>query len=283
MTRFRTFEISDPRFETDHLRHVCVKSPALRARGDITLFVPPGDRDSIPLVILLHGVYGTHWAWAMNGGAHRTAKALLSAGEIRPMVLAMPSDGLWGDGSGYLPHSGQDFESWIVDEVPAAAAEAAPGVTEKSPLFIAGLSMGGFGALRLGAKHAGRFRGISGHSSLTDLDQLRQFVAEPFDAYEAPGEPERSVLHWLRKNRAALPPVRFDCGAQDPLVGANRELHQRLEADGIPHTYEEFPGCHTWDYWREHLADSLRFFERCLAAGTSTPRHQDTKTTKNEG
>jgi hypothetical protein len=67
---------------------------------------------------------------------------MIAAGEIPPLVLAMPSDGLWGDGSAYLPHLEQDFEKWIVEEVPLAAAEASDLVSAESPLFIAGLSMG---------------------------------------------------------------------------------------------------------------------------------------------
>ena len=49
------------------------------------------------------------------------------------MILAMPSDGLWGDGSAYIPHPKQDFEKWIVDEVPTAVGSAVPQVTPRSP------------------------------------------------------------------------------------------------------------------------------------------------------
>jgi hypothetical protein len=67
----------------------------------------------------------------------------------------MPSDGLWGDGSGYVPHASQDFERWIVDEVPVATRIAVPACDDASPIFIAGLSMGGFAALRLNALTGG--------------------------------------------------------------------------------------------------------------------------------
>src|SRR5579862_3412595 len=132
---FRTIEISEPRFEAEGLRWVTVKSRALGHRADITLFVPKeaAAGSNIPLVILLHGVYGSHWAWSLKGGAHRTAARLIEKKEIPPMAMAMPSDGLWGDGSGYLPHRDADFERWIVEEVPAAAREAMPVQSEQSP------------------------------------------------------------------------------------------------------------------------------------------------------
>lgn len=266
-SNFRTIEISEPRFEAEGLRWVTVKSRALRHRADLTLFVPrqAASATKLPLVILLHGVYGSHWAWALKGGAHRTAARLMEAQEIPPMALAMPSDGLWGDGSGYLVHRAGDFERWIVEEVPAAAREAVPGVSETSPLFINGLSMGGFGALRLAGKYPKKFRGAGGHSSITRFDQFNLFVEEPLESYGCPAE-DRSVLETLIRNRDHLPPLRFDCGAEDPLIEFNRELTRELRKSGIPHVYEEFSGGHSWPYWQEHLADMLRFFAKQLKA-----------------
>jgi putative tributyrin esterase len=260
--RFRTVEFSDPRFERDGLRFITVKSGALGRRADVTFWAPPGDatRAPLPLVVLLHGVYGSAWSWALGGGAHLTAARLIDAGEIPPLALVMPSDGLWGDGSGYVPHDDADYERWIVDDVPAAAALADERVAGAAPLFIAGLSMGGFGALRLGAKHAGRFAGISAHSAVTALGSLGDAVIEPLDGVPSFGAPEGTALHWLETNAAELPALRFDCGTSDHLLAGNRALHAALDARGVRHVYEEFPGGHDWPYWRLHLADTLRFF-----------------------
>jgi hypothetical protein len=62
--------------------------------GDVSLYVPPPVRyaRSTPLVILLHGVYGSHWAWFTKGAAHHRA-APIGDGSIRPMLIAAPSDG----------------------------------------------------------------------------------------------------------------------------------------------------------------------------------------------
>jgi putative tributyrin esterase len=258
---FRTIKLTDPRFERDGLRHVTVKSAALGQRADLSLFLPVEGRGAseLPVVILLHGVYGSHWSWALNAGAHLTAARMIAAGEIPPLVLAMPSDGLWGDGSAYLPHVEQDFEKWIVEEAPLAATEASDLVSAESPLFIAGLSMGGFGALRLGAKFGARFGGISAHSSITMLEHLEGFVEESIDCYRAV-EKEPNVLSAILQYRNALPPLRFDCGEQDSLLMANRDLHRALEEAEITHSYQEFPGGHEWPYWEAHLEESLRFF-----------------------
>jgi Predicted esterase len=258
---FRTFEISDPRFETEHLREITVKSPALGGRADLTVWVSPEAKaqENVPLILLLHGVYGSHWAWARKAGAHRLAAELIGSGELPPCVLAMPSDGLWGDGSGYLPHRAQDFERWIVQEVPAAARKAAACVGGGSRVCLAGLSMGGFGALRLAAKYRERFVAAAGMSSITRFEQMGAFVEEPLGRYEV-REEDRSVLEALVRSGGRLPEIRFDCGREDSLLVENRALHAGLTDAGIEHVYEEFPGGHSWDYWREQLPRVLRFF-----------------------
>ncbi len=272
---FHTNELSDPAFERDGLRVATVRSPALGTRADVSLWVPEAEHIGT-LLLLLHGVYGSHWVWSQKAGAHRIAGQLLAAGEIAPMVIAMPGDGLRRDGSAYLTWPGgaqapEDVERWIVDEVPAVARLAAPALAPDASIAIAGLSMGGYGALRLGAKYAGRFGAISAHSSITDIREMRQFVADPLADYLAcASAAELSPLHWLETNRASLPPLRFDCGTEDQLLPGNRILHQALTLRGIAHMYNEFPGGHEWSYWQRHLPDTLRFVNQ--ACGTEPAR-----------
>ncbi len=268
LDRIHTLEISEPELACDGVRFITLYSPALQGRGDVSVFVPPGieNSKSVPVVLLLHGVYGSHWAWFFKGAAHRTAASLISSGQVRPMLLVAPSDGLYQDGSGYLPHSGRDDEAWITQDVVEAIRRSFPCVDPDSRFFIAGLSMGGYGALRLGAKHAGFFSGISAHSSITNLDEMQSFVFQPFQANEI--DPlEGNLLHWMERNRATLPPLRFDCGTGDQLLENNRKFHRELERRQLPHQYFEFEGEHHWPYWRSHLADTLLFFEAILSEG----------------
>lgn len=260
--QFDTLEFSDPRFERDHLRLMTIKSRHLGGRGDVTLFIPPNAPQDIPIVLLLHGVYASHWAWTHRLGAHLTALSMMEAGEIPPMMLVMPSDGLWGDGSAYIPHSQQNFEAWIMEDVLGGVKTFVTPASDVSPVFIAGLSMGGFGALRLGAKYPEHFRGISAHSSVTHLEQMALFFKHPTAQalIDQRDDSLASVLYWLRTHQDRLPPLRFDCGREDVLLEANRELHEQLVEIGIDHDYEEFAGGHSLDYWETHLRDTLRFF-----------------------
>ena len=98
-SKFRTTEISDPRFERDHLRFITVKTPHLKGRADICVFVPPELQEGqvLPVILLLHGVYGSAWSWALKTGVHLKAMLMIEEGEIPPLIIAMPSDGLWGE------------------------------------------------------------------------------------------------------------------------------------------------------------------------------------------
>ncbi|WP_419805534.1 alpha/beta hydrolase [Terriglobus sp.] len=252
-------ELSDPALEHDGLRLATVKSRALGRRGDASFWVPQAERIDT-LLILLHGVWGSHWVWSQKGAAHRIAQRMVDAGEIAPMVLAMPSDGLGRDGSGYLSWpGGSDVERWIVDEVPALARLAAPALASNAAVAIAGLSMGGYGALRLGAKYPERFRAIVAHSAIAGIEDFAGFVEEPLSEYRecAPAE-ELETAYWIQRNRERLPPLRFDCGVDDPLIQSNRRLHETLLREQIPHTWAEYGGGHEWSYWQQHLPDTLR-------------------------
>ena len=189
---------------------------------------------------------------------------MINGGELPPMVIAMPSDGLWGDGSAYLPHHGYDFEKWIALDVVDAMEEKIAGVQKHSPLFIAGLSMGGFGALRIGAKYGFRFKGIAGHSSITNLQQMRLFVEENVSGLEQKDPVDNDVFKTFQRFRDHLPPIRFDCGSDDQLIEYNRLLHRQMLEAGIEHIYEEHAGAHAWSYWAEHVVDTLRFFGRLI-------------------
>lgn len=266
ISNFKTVELSNPAYESNNIRYITVKSKHLQGRGDISVYVPKTEKKltDLPIVILLHGVYGSHWIWSQKTGIHIKMQQWIENGEISPMIIAMPSDGLWGDGSGYLPHQKVDFEKWIVNDVVNAVTELIPQASCFSKLFIAGLSMGGFGALRIGLKHHQLFSGVSGLSSITTIEEMKLFVEEPIKAYQQINKENESVYSTILKNKHKLPPFRFDCGVEDTLIEGNRKLHKQLTELGIPHIYKENPGAHEWEYWAKHIKETLLFFNTIL-------------------
>jgi enterochelin esterase-like enzyme len=265
--RFRTLEISNPAYQPGNLTYVTVKSSNLKGRADCTFFIPPQlslTGTNIPVVILLHGVYGSHWAWTYNINVHNIAIKLIEERRIQPMVLVMPSDGLFGDGSGYFNHGDKDFEKWIVKDVVDLIPEVLKVKANKVRLFITGLSMGGFGAIRLMAKYAKLFSAASGLSSITCLKDMLPFLANDEQRYYSKKFKTEELFAYLKKSKRKLPPFRLDCGTDDTLIKSNRLLHSMLENEGIPHVYEEFPGGHSNEYWNQNIDKTLIFFDRIL-------------------
>ena len=258
---FKTVELSDLNFESQGLRFLTVKTPNLKGRGDICLYVPEVDNfDNLPIYILLHGVYGSAWIWAMKGGAHVTTEKLIKNNTIKPAIIAMPSDGLWGDGSAYFSHHQKQFDNWIVNDVITAIKENIPEAKNSTSTCIGGLSMGGYGALSLGGRFPEKFKAISGHSSITKLEQMQLFTDDSVDEYIKESKTP-NLIDILKKNKTSLPPIRFDCGVNDSLFEANKLLHKELIKENIPHKFEEFKGGHEWSYWIENVEKTLRFFD----------------------
>ncbi|WP_041522676.1 alpha/beta hydrolase [Gilvimarinus agarilyticus] len=245
------------------LKYLTVHSSALKGRGNISCYNAASKQQELPIVMLLHGVYGNHWVWMNLGRVHEVYDELRRNGEIGEMLLVMPEDGSYYAGSGYLPLSnGQDFDAWIMEDALSAVTQSLACVSERSKVYLSGLSMGGYGALRLGAKHAARVSGISAHSSITCMDDFKHFVKEDLSIYRCNDANEADLLHWFSQNRHQLPPIRLDCGTDDVLFNSNQALTTHLSNAGIDHDFEAPSGGHEWSYWNIQVAKTLRFFDR---------------------
>lgn len=243
-------------------RALTVQSPALRGRGELIVHVTSSAQlqPDVPVVILLHGVYGSFWNWILSGRAHQTLDRLVAQRLIRPVVLVTPSDGMAGEGTAYLSTCTADYEAWIMEDVVDCVREFVDPVSDASPLFLGGNSMGGFGAARLGLRNRSSVSGIAMHSAITHLDQLAQFTVDDVGDEAGLDIGERGLLHTFAEC-GSPPPLYIDCGRSDPLADANRELHEALLARGVGHEYHEFEGAHDWDSWSARIEHGLRFFD----------------------
>lgn len=129
-------------------------------------------------------------------------------------------------------------------------------------MFIGGLSMGAFGAFKIGIKYRHIFSAIAAHSSLTNILQMEKFVEENVENYLQEDKTEEDVFLTIQKYKDQLLVLSFDCGLSDTQIGHNRILHQQLIDQNIPHDYEEYQGAHEWSYWEEHITDTILFFAR---------------------
>jgi len=260
MTTFRTVRISNPKFEVGGIRHITCKSPSQHKRVDTSVFIPDQAiaASDIPVIVLLHGVYGSHCSWNMGAGAYLKLQEMISTDQIKPFILITPSDGLWGDGSGYVDHGVENYEAWIGSELPSLIEQEIDEVSERSQFYIGGLSMGGWGAFWIGLKYP-RYQAISAHSAITAISEMTTFVEEDWSLWQELNG--ISSLEELMTTINDFPPIRFDCGTADVLLKGNRALHHYMVNHRINHQYEEFAGGHEWTYWEMHVCETFRFFQ----------------------
>ena len=147
-----------------------------------------------------------------------------------------------------------------MDDVLNAVIQTVPNATTNSNVYLSGLSMGGYGALRLGVKYSDKVKGISAHSSITQLDEINKFTDTDLSHYQCENEQEHNILYWLDKNKATLPPLRFDCGKDDILYQGNLTFKKALETADIRFSFDAFDGEHAWEYWHEHIQQTFSFF-----------------------
>ena len=187
--QFPNAQLSRPLPGNENLRFLnFAATPSARRRCPA---VPPPRNSNVAAlaaaVALMHGVYGCQWNWWLNGDIVSTATDMLRMGAWLPMMIAMPSDGLWGDGTGYVPHAHADYEKWIADDVPGCLRELFPQLIRE--IFSRRAFDGWLGAMRIRHEVSGsRVPGISAHSSITHVSQLSQFIPFPEGAFQYAGD-----------------------------------------------------------------------------------------------
>lgn len=263
----KRLEVSNPAYTPTNTQFLTIHSSHLGRRHDVSIYNVNAKGKKVPIIILMHGVYGNHWVWTNLGGIDKVYEQVKAQQGISDFILVMPSDGGLHDGSAYLPttHNG-NYEQWIMDDVLSAVIETVPSASAQSNLYLSGLSMGGYGALRLGIKHADKIAGISAHSSITQLAEINLFTDINLATYQCENSEEANIIywvkHWLATNKETLPPLRFDCGKNDELFQGNIAFDKALNDLNIEHQFDIFDGEHAWEYWHEHVAKTFAFFDQ---------------------
>lgn len=241
-------------------------SPSNRRRLEHWVWVPPDlpAGTTVPLLVLIHGVYDSASCWWDKGTAHGTAARLVASGEVPPFVLLMAGDTGHEQGSGYCDwvDGSCAAETYLVDELLPWADANLP--VAGQPRWISGLSMGGYGSLLLALRHPGAFAAATSLSGFFDPRRMFKFVPDAAARMWGDGDGDGIDAHDVRlliqdADRRAGLRIAFDCGVDDDLIDQNRTLHAQLVESGVDHGYLEHPGGHEWAYWSTHVADHMRF------------------------
>ena len=251
-------------------------SPTLGFPVDVNVFIPTPNSDEVlnnkdsayfcegarfQVLYLLHGAYGDHTDWFRLTSIEKYATAHKLA-----VVMPAAANSFYQDmfrGGAYL--------TFLAEELPAFIEKYFPVSTRRSDTFAAGLSMGGYGALKLALTKPEKFSACASLSGAIDIEgicreNLDGGMEGPFrwgDILEDPnaiggsGADIFAMIEDLRKKGTDLPRIYQTVGTEDFIYPANVKARERFEKMDLDYTYEEFPGIHDWDFWDAHIQDVL--------------------------
>jgi S-formylglutathione hydrolase FrmB len=230
-------------------------SDAIGMQTSAYVILPQTAPPPFRVLFLLHGRSDNHTIWMRRTSIERYV-------EGSNWLVVMPN----GNRSFYVDEaSGYRYGEAIGVELPKLIKKW---FHTEDRFAISGLSMGGYGAVRLALAHPESFKSAVSHSGAllkfdVGISEARAHE-EPewrriFGASPSGGPADIYALASKEINRI---PIRMDCGTEDFLLNENRWFHAHLRSVGYEHEYEEYPGAHTWDYWDRHVSEGIAFHER---------------------
>ena len=236
-----------------------------------------------PVLYFLHGLGDNEQMFLRSGGLD-LLEDLRGNHEIGEFLVVTPA----GDSSFFI--NSQDgrvrYEDFFLQEFMPAIERRYRVRAGRTSHGLAGISMGGFGALRLAFVHPGLFGSVSAHSAAL-MERLPAISVR-----DAPGMARLRLLgdvfgsppdaaFWERNNPIALArtadlrglKIYFDCGAQDDygFDSGAKALDRELTARKIPHEFHIDQGGHDWSYFAAHLPATLRFQSKAFGSGSPEP------------
>lgn len=210
--------------------------------------------DRHPTLYLLHGLSDDDSIWVRRTSIERYV-APLGLAVVMPQVHR----------SFYADEAhGMRFWTFLSEELPALAGAFFPLSHAREDTFVAGLSMGGYGAFKWALRQPERFAAAASLSGALDVASLQtdRDLADPVHrAFGAPVDGTPNDLFWLLKHHAAvgsdIPSLYLACGTEDVLVEGNRRFVAAAEAALAPLTVDFGPGEHEWGYWDARIQDVL--------------------------
>ncbi|MBX3283313.1 MAG: esterase family protein [Acidobacteria bacterium] len=224
--------------------------------------------ERFPVIYLLHGLYGHYTNWT-----DKTKVAEYAAAYRFVIVMPEGGDGWYVD-SPLSPN--EKYESYIVKELIPEVDAKFRTKADRSDRIVAGLSMGGYGALKFGLKDpdlftlVGSFSGAFGTSDFTEktAGEIGKKVDSVFGPLDSDTRRANDVFLLIGAVADAkkLPFIYLSCGTEDFLFASNRDLDSLLVKQKLPHEYREHPGIHDWAFWDDQIREFLAVADRHLAA-----------------
>jgi enterochelin esterase-like enzyme len=214
-------------------------SKTVGVKRKMVVYTPPGySKDAkYPVFYLLHGAGDDETGWQKKGAATVILDNLYADKKVVPMIVVMPNGfarkpGEKGGKGGKFGNNA--FEDDLLNDIIPYVESHYPVRADREHRAIAGLSMGGGQALRIGLKHLDRFAWVGGFSSAL-FGKQGNLLADPAEANK------KLRLLWV------------SCGDKDKLMKGSEAFHTSLEEKKVAHVWHIDVGGHTWPVWRNDL------------------------------
>lgn len=231
------------------------------ASANVILPQEPVERGKkLPVLFLLHGLSDDHTIWQRRTAIERY---------VEPLGLAVVMPAVNRSFYTNMAH-GARYWDFVSEEVPRLARAFFPLSDKRADTFVAGLSMGGYGAFKMALSHPDRYAAAASLSGAVDMagrahapdriDPLRRKELEDtFGPLEAMPGSDNDLLHLVDQlaARKRRPMLYQWCGTEDGLLEHNENLYNRAKKCGVHIDYSKGPGGHTWDKWDEQIEKVL--------------------------
>ncbi len=217
-----------------------------------------GNQKPLPVLWLLHGMFGNHADWTRRTAIERY---------VAPYGIAVVMPSAYNSMYVDMAHGGK-FYTYISQELPQLMRSFFNFSDQREANFIAGLSMGGAGSMLMGLANPQQYSAIGCLSAgainrTPDAQKHPHHIAvygeEPIEGtYKDPYHSARQII----LTGAPAPRIYHACGKDDFLLASaheTRDFFQAIPGNPFDYTYEEDKGAHTWSYWDTHIQHFIQF------------------------
>ncbi|MFI3618892.1 alpha/beta hydrolase [Enterococcus avium] len=256
------------------LLHYDFKSFVLQTSTSFYAVLPENDvlmKGDLQVLYLLHGMGDDHTKWIRRTNLEQYCK------DYQAVVIMPQVEKSFYCNMAY----GENYWDFLTEELPSLVKNLLPISTKREDTFVAGLSMGGFGAFKWALNKPESFSAAASFSGALDIENFfinEESLEEQFEVVENLNPlhfaifgdtpiraSENDLVYLLQKNsdnHKKLPSLYQLCGTEDPILNYNQAFH--ATAKKIPtldYHYHLSSGSHDWVYWDECIRQTLDFFK----------------------
>ncbi len=206
------------------------------------------------MLYLLHGYTGEYTNWIRHSNIERYVSG-------KNVIVVMPSayNGYYTDIKGW-----DYYFSYLTKELPNLIKTTFNVKVPRDNTFIAGLSMGGYGALKAALSYPSKYKKAASFSGAVDIQRFKDDSnlgrKSRFNFTFGKTVSAKNSLFRLAEKSLNKVDLYISCGTEDFLYQDNNRLHEHLEKIGFKHQYITRPGTHDWLFWEDEIQNALKYF-----------------------